>query len=556
MNVKESPFPLPRRLARMILACGLGAAAALAQSAGTGRITGRVFNPATQEYVRNAEVTVGGTDIVAFSDADGSYVLPNVPAGAVTLAVAYTGYERATAALTVAAGATATRDFELKGAVFALGVSGRAGAPRPGEVVTLEKFVVSNEREGNAKAIMEQRAALNMKSVVAADNFGDVTGGNVGEFVKYLPGVVLDYVDADARAVRLGGLDPKYAAVSVDGMRMASAASATFGGTSRQFEFEQSSITSIESIEINKTLTASMDADAPAGAMNLRSKNAFERRGREITFTTTLTANPYELTTRRTPGPGDGEHRKIRPGFVFTYADSFRQRFGVQLSLSHNSLFNEQAASRTRSTPAPSPRRARRSSTPSRFATTRRSPRAPPSASTSTGKSSRPRRLPAHAGLALRRRDQRPPGDFPRQHRRLRSGHDAHEPRRASHGQHQYAPGDRHRPQPQVERHLDLHAQARVQARRPPAHARRRLLAQPHPLRGSPHRLLGHDQQPPHPHGLGRDAQQPARGRLAAPPDRRPPVERHRELQPRRPQRQQHRHRRAHRPQPGVAGLL
>ncbi|MBI5769135.1 MAG: TonB-dependent receptor [Verrucomicrobia bacterium] len=323
------------------LACWLLAAVcAHAQSAATGRITGRVFNPATQEFVRNAEVSVAGTDIVAFSDADGSYLLPNVPAGAVTVAVAYTGYERATATLNVAAGATATRDFELRGATFS---SAAAGAKSAGEIVQLEKFVVSNEREGNAKAIMEQRAALNMKSVVAADNFGDITGGNVGEFVKYLPGVVLDYVDADARAVRLGGLDPKYAGVSIDGMRMASAASAVFTGATRQFEFEQSSITSIESIEINKTLTASLDADAPAGSMNMRSKNAFERKGREITFTTTLTANPYDLTTARTPGPGDGEHRKIRPGFVFTYADSFQQRFGVQLSLSHNSLYNEQA---------------------------------------------------------------------------------------------------------------------------------------------------------------------------------------------------------------------
>ena len=30
-----------------------------AQTAATGRITGRIFNPATQEYVRNAEITVG-----------------------------------------------------------------------------------------------------------------------------------------------------------------------------------------------------------------------------------------------------------------------------------------------------------------------------------------------------------------------------------------------------------------------------------------------------------------------------------------------------------------
>ncbi len=329
------------RLVLLPLVFVLLSTVALAQSAATGRVVGRIFNPATQQFVRNAEVSVVGTDIVAYSDDDGSFVLPNVPAGSVTVAVAYTGYERATAALTVTAGATATRDFELKGANFAnaSAASGKSAA----EIITLEKFVVSNEREGNAKAIMEQRAALNMKSVVAADNFGDITGGNVGEFVKYLPGVVLDYVDADARAVRLGGLDPKYAAISLDGMRAASAASAVFTGTSRQFEFEQASITSIESIEVNKTLTASMEADAPAGTMNLRSKNAFERRGREITFSTSLTANPYDFTTARTPGPGDGEHRKIRQGFVFTYADSFAQRFGVQLSLSHNSLYNEQA---------------------------------------------------------------------------------------------------------------------------------------------------------------------------------------------------------------------
>ncbi|MDO8541358.1 MAG: TonB-dependent receptor [Opitutaceae bacterium] len=330
----------PIRLLRCAAAALLGflclCPAAFSQPA-AGRIAGRVFNPATQEYVRNAEVAVEGTNLVTFSGDDGSYTLSNVPAGEVAVAVTYTGYDRARAQIAVAPGQTATRDFELKGSVFG------PAAARPGEsIVTLEKFVVSNEREGNAKAIMEQRAALNMKNVVSSDNFGDLTGGNIGEFMKYLPGVVMDYVDADARSVRISGMDPKYAGVSVDGMRMASAASASFSGSTRQFEFEQASITSIESIELNKTLTASMDADAPAGTMNLRSKNAFDRKGREITASATLTANPYELTLRRTPSPGDGHHRKIRPGFVVTYAESFRQRFGIQLSLSHNSLFNEQ----------------------------------------------------------------------------------------------------------------------------------------------------------------------------------------------------------------------
>ncbi|HUR59648.1 MAG TPA: TonB-dependent receptor [Opitutaceae bacterium] len=331
------------RLPRFLAALALLVLASPLFAQSSGRIVGRIFNPATQEYVRNAEVSVEGTDVVAFSSDDGSYVLSNVPAGNVTLSVAYTGYDRAKATLGVTAGQTATHDFELKGSTFSPAARSTGPAPTAAEIVKLGQFVVSTEREGNAKALMDQRAALNMKSVVASDNFGDITGGNIGEFVKYLPGVVMDYVDADARSIRISGLDPKYAGVSIDGMRMASAASATFSGATRAFEFEQSSITSIEAIEINKTLTASMDADAPAGTMNMRSKNAFDRKGREITAAANLTASEFEMAWKRSPGPGDGEHRKIRPGYVFTYSDSFQQRFGIQLSLSHNSLFNEQA---------------------------------------------------------------------------------------------------------------------------------------------------------------------------------------------------------------------
>src|SRR5512147_2200162 len=82
-------------------------------AAGTGVIRGRVFNPATQEYVRNAEVSVEGTNLVTYSTDDGSYVLTNVPAGDVSLTVTYTGYDRATTKVSVSAGQTATRDFEL-----------------------------------------------------------------------------------------------------------------------------------------------------------------------------------------------------------------------------------------------------------------------------------------------------------------------------------------------------------------------------------------------------------------------------------------------------------
>ena len=89
--------------------------------------------------------------------------------------------------------------------------------------VQLQAFTVSSEREGNAKAIMSQRRSMSITTSVASDIFGDVTDGNVGEFLKYLPGVDLDYVESEARGPRLGGMDSQYVGVTFDGIRSASA---------------------------------------------------------------------------------------------------------------------------------------------------------------------------------------------------------------------------------------------------------------------------------------------------------------------------------------------
>lgn len=302
-----------------------------AQSNGVGTITGHVFNPGTGEYVRNAEVRVQGTERIAYTEDGGAYRLEGIPAGTVTLQVKYTGYQTENAQLSVTAGATATRDFEIV----------PSGASK--DTVVLSAFVVSSEREGNSKAIMDQRAAVNAKTVLASDSFGHVTEGNVGEFIKYLPGVVIDNNEADARTPRLGGLDPKYAAVTLDGQSLASAQSATFGGDTRGFEMENFSIHSIETVEVIKTNTSDMDASAPAGTINLRSKNAFELKGRRINYEVNGVANSYDLTLRKTPGPDDYNHLKIRPGFIFSAANSFLDnRFGVQVTLNQANVFTEQ----------------------------------------------------------------------------------------------------------------------------------------------------------------------------------------------------------------------
>src|SRR5262249_38643255 len=151
--------------------------------------SGRVFNPATKAYVRNAEVRVQGTNLLTYSEDGGYYRLVGVPAGQVSGSVTYTGSEPAAAQGKVWAGQSAPPDFELQPAQV-----GR-GSGAGGDVVALGAFVVASEREGQAKAIMERIAAPNAKNVVASDNYGDLTMGDVGEFMKSMPGISLDYVE-------------------------------------------------------------------------------------------------------------------------------------------------------------------------------------------------------------------------------------------------------------------------------------------------------------------------------------------------------------------------
>jgi iron complex outermembrane receptor protein len=338
MHTKTQPPARSLRFLAVIFAWFATCLAAFAQNTGT--IQGRVFNPVSKEYVRDAEVRLDGTNQITYTEGDGSFSFTGVPAGAASITVNYTGYNVVKETFTVAAGQTAVRDINLTSTSAA---TAPAGAAKDG-VVQLQAFTVSTEREGNAKAIMAQRRSMSITTSVASDIFGDVTDGNVGEFLKYLPGVDLDYVESEARGPRLGGMDSQYVGVSFDGIRSASADANRGGGeASRATSFEGFSITAIESIEINRTTTPDSDADSPAGTINMRTKRAFDRRGRTLAYNTSLNFNAEEFTFNKTAGPRDGESYKWKPNYSFDYAESFfDQKFGVLLSASHAHSYTEQ----------------------------------------------------------------------------------------------------------------------------------------------------------------------------------------------------------------------
>lgn len=302
-----------------------------------GSIVGRIFNPATGEYVRNARIFLAASDAATTSGMGGEYELPVAAPGAISLSVAYTGYHTATVTVHVPSGGRVVQDFNL--------VSSLSSAPAAGEEpIKLSALVVATDREGAAKAIMDQRSSMDITHTVASDTFGDNPEGNIGEFMKHLPGVELDVFFGEVRRVRLGGLPSDYTSVTMDGMPLASVDAGTSAATnSRAFTMEMASLNSVESIEISRTVSADVDANAPAGTINLRTKRAFDRVGRRVSWQANVTAHSEAFNLERSLGPDeDSRTIKLRPGGIFEYSDVFlNQRLGVVLNISESNVYQE-----------------------------------------------------------------------------------------------------------------------------------------------------------------------------------------------------------------------
>ncbi len=335
-------FTRPRpRLVSIAILFALLLARVPGASVATGSISGRIINPVTGDYVRHAEVSLRGSTVVAVSAEDGSYRVTGVPAGEAVVTVNYTGASPVAVTVAVRAGAESRRDIEL----FSSGAGdGPPGGAKAG-VLRLEAYTVSSEREGNAKAIMEQRQSMNITNTVASDVFGDVAEGNAAEFLKNIPGVDLFLVQGEIVNVRLRGLGAEYNSVTIDGVRLASAdANKGVAGDARAFSFEQVSLNSMDSIEVSKTISADVDANAPAGTINLKTKRAFSRQGRRFAWQANTTIFPGAFQLGKAYGPDDARHRHIRPGGIVEYSDVFLdRRLGVILNISESNLYSENA---------------------------------------------------------------------------------------------------------------------------------------------------------------------------------------------------------------------
>lgn len=309
-------------IALTLLSLG-GLAPASAQTPATGSVEGRVKNQVSGENLYNARVAVKGTNIMAFTDGSGLYRLNDLPGGPVTLRVFFTGLDEQEVKVDITPRLTVTQD---------IGLTSKARYGADSDTVKLDAFTVQSTRETNAGAIAvnEQRVATNIKSVVSTSEFGTIPDDNPGEFLKWLPGVGVEYFANNITGVNVRGLGAVNTEINFDGMPIASA---NADGTSRQFELKGASAADIARVEVRKLPLPEDSANSIGGSINFIRRTAFEFSRRRISYDAHFTTDGEKLTLADREGPKDRKQQYWRPNWKIDWVEPLTKDLGFVFTM-------------------------------------------------------------------------------------------------------------------------------------------------------------------------------------------------------------------------------
>ena len=227
-----------------------------AVAAPSANIMGTIKDSKSGDLLPGATVVLVGTSLGASTDIDGRYVIRNVPPGAYTLRATYVGYDPASAGVQVPASGDVKQDFSLVSVAV------------QGEVV-----VVTAQAAGQNEAINTQLSSQQIVSVVSAARIQELPDANAAEAVGRLPGVAVLRNGGEGNEIVVRGLQPKYNAIMIDGVRMSSS-----NANDRSADLSMISPYSLEGIEVTKSVTADQDPDVLGGTVNFKMKEASTER--------------------------------------------------------------------------------------------------------------------------------------------------------------------------------------------------------------------------------------------------------------------------------------
>ncbi len=133
----------------------------------------------------------------------------------------------------------------------------------------LEGIEVKGQSEGQVKAMLDQKRAVNIKNIVSHEQIVEFPDLNAAEVLQRIPGITVQRDQGEGRYVQLRGTPPEYTNFNINGEQIPSPE----GGV-RYVGLDIIAADQIEFIEVTKVLTPDMDADGIAGNVNIITKTA------------------------------------------------------------------------------------------------------------------------------------------------------------------------------------------------------------------------------------------------------------------------------------------
>jgi len=268
----------------------------------TGTVTGRVADQ-SGAALPGAQVSIPSLDLRTSSNTQGEFTLSQVPVGTHQLEVAYLGFHTITPSVTVAAGQRA--------AVSVLMVS---------TLVVSESVTVagSSIRDGQARALNQQRTADNIGNVLSSDAVGRFPDPNIAEALQRTPGIAIERDQGEGRYINLRGAPAAFSAVAINGVMLPAPSPDT-----RAMDLDTIPSDIISQIEVSKSLRPDLDADSIAGAVNIVTRSPFDANGLVIRAAGGGTYNDY--------GGSDS-----RGSFLVSNLFGARKQMGALLSFSYS----------------------------------------------------------------------------------------------------------------------------------------------------------------------------------------------------------------------------
>ena len=204
-----------------------------------GRIKGLVLDGVTGKPLPYANVYLEGTSLGSSTDPKGQFLILDIPTGSYTISIRYIGYKKHDEQLEV-------QDNQVLELNFSLNPEALEG----------ETIDVTIQAEGQKAAINQQLSSKSIVNVVSSARIQELPDANAAESIGRLPGVSVTRVGGEGTKVVIRGMEPKYNAITVDGIRMASSDS-----ENRSADLSMISSNMLEGIEVTKSGTPDQDAD-------------------------------------------------------------------------------------------------------------------------------------------------------------------------------------------------------------------------------------------------------------------------------------------------------